>query len=110
MREKITNGVKWLRYFLRRAMGCARFIPFLGRQKMPPTPAREIPNVDFRVIPEEFTGCWVVLRLGAEQVVLSSAPDPREAMRLSQADPRDPSIVLTQVPEIPAAARMKRSG
>jgi len=74
-----------------------------------PTPGK-VPNVDFTKISEECIGFWVVLRLGDEQVVLSQAESPRAAMRLSKADPNDPTIVLTQVPEVPTAARMKPPG
>jgi hypothetical protein len=74
-----------------------------------PTPGK-VPNVDFTKIPEECVGLWVVLRLGDEQVVLSHAESPRAAMSMSNADPNDPMIVLTQVPDVPTAARMKAPG
>lgn len=75
-----------------------------GRQQgMGPRP---IPNVDFSKIPPEYEGYWVVVRLGDESHVLAQADSPQEAVRMSRVDMSDPSYVLTQVPEVPTAARM----
>jgi hypothetical protein len=73
----------------------AKFIPFLGSKKMPTTPAREIPNVDFRLIPTELHGSWVVLRMGKTQEILGSGATARQA--LASCDP-SPEDVLTEVP------------
>ena len=97
-----------MRFRLLSATPRAWLIPFLGSEGMP-TP-RKVPSVDFTKIPEECIGFWVVLGLGDDQVVLSQAESPRAAMRLSKADPNDPTIVPTQVPEVPTAARMKPPG
>jgi len=67
----------------------------------------KIPNVDFSKVPDEYRGFWVVLRLGDPQLILSQADTAQAAMRMSHADPNDPMIVLTQVPEVPSAAWMK---
>ena len=70
----------------------------------------KVPNVDFTKIPDEYRGSWVVLRLGEVQEVLSRADTAQAAMKMSHADPNDPMIVLTQVPEVPTAAWMMPSG
>lgn len=58
-----------------------------------------IPTLDFRRIPRELAGLWVVLRLGDDQEIVAQAETPLEAMRLSKIDPDDPRFVLTQVPD-----------
>lgn len=76
----------------------------MNRNRMP-----VIPNVDFTLIPEECKGAWVVIRLGGKQEILAQADSPQAAMRMSKASASDPLIVLTQVPDVPTAAQMKRS-
>jgi hypothetical protein len=62
---------------------------------MPTTPAREIPNVDFRLIPAHLQGSWVVLRIGKTQEILGSGATPRQALESCYASPDD---ILTEVP------------
>ncbi len=96
-REKITHWGVQLRRFLRRAKGSARFIPFLGSDTMPSPSAREIPNIDFRLIPVELQGSWVVVRVGEGQQILGSGATARQALASCASTPDD---VLTQVPEL----------
>ena len=64
-------------------------------------------EIDFSKIPSSYEGFWVVIRLLEDgQEILAQGESAREAMRLSHANPEDPSIILTQVPEVPTAARM----
>ncbi len=58
-----------------------------------------IPNVDFRKIPVELAGLWVVLRLGEDQEIVGQGDTPREAMLKSKIDPSDLRYALTQVPD-----------
>ena len=46
-------------------------------------PKQSIPNVDFRRIPTELAGLWVVLRLGDDQEIVGQGESPEEAMRQS---------------------------
>jgi len=57
-----------------------------------------IPNLDFRSIPRELAGLWVVVRLGADQEIVGQGETPQEAVLQSGTDPDDPRYVLTQVP------------
>jgi len=57
-----------------------------------------IPNVDFRRIPRELEGLWVVLRLGDDQEIVGQGVTPQEAVLQSGTDPDDPRFALTQVP------------
>jgi len=59
----------------------------------------KIPNVDFRKIPVELAGLWVVLRLGEDQEIVGQGDTPREAMLQSGIDPDDHRYALTQVPD-----------
>lgn len=69
------------------------------------------PSLDFRRIPRELAGLWVVLRLGDEHEIVAQAATPLEAMRLCRVDPDDPRIVLTQVPDDgPGAAWVEHLG
>ncbi len=58
-----------------------------------------IPNVDFRRIPRELAGLWVVLRLSDDQEIVGQGTTAREAMQQSKIDPDDPRYALTQVPD-----------
>ena len=62
-------------------------------------PIESIPNVDFRKIPRELAGLWVVLRLGDDQEIVGQGDTPREAMLQSKIDPSDLRYALTQVPD-----------
>lgn len=62
-------------------------------------PKQSIPNVDFRRIPTELAGLWVVLRLGDDQEIVGQGESPEEAMRQSKIDPSDLRYALTQVPD-----------
>ena len=62
-------------------------------------PVESIPNVDFRKIPRELAGLWVVLRLGDDQEIVGQGDTPREAMLQSKIDPSDLRYALTQVPD-----------
>lgn len=62
-------------------------------------PVESIPNVDFRKIPRELAGLWVVLRLGDDQEIVGQGDTPVEAMRQSKVDPDDSRFALTQVPD-----------
>lgn len=69
------------------------------------------PMLDFSKIPAEYQGFWVVIRVrGDRQEILAQAESAVDAMRISRADPEDPTIILTQVPEVPTAARMAGTG
>ena len=68
-----------------------------------------LPNIDFSRISGDLEGLWIVLRLGAQQEIVGQGESPQEALRQSRIDPKDPRYALTQVPEIPTAARMMHS-
>jgi hypothetical protein len=59
---------------------------------------QKIPNVDFRRLPRELEGRWVVLRLGPDQEIVGQGETPQEAVLRSGTDPDDPRYALTQVP------------
>jgi hypothetical protein len=59
---------------------------------------QRIPNVDFRRIPRELEGQWVVLRLGDDQEIVGQGETPQEAVLRSGTDPDDLRYALTQVP------------
>ena len=60
---------------------------------------QSMPNVDFRRIPSELTGLWVVVLLGNDQEIVGQGESPEEAMRQSKIDPSDLRYALTQVPD-----------
>lgn len=62
-------------------------------------PNQSMPNVDFRRIPKELAGLWVVLRLGDDQEIVGQGTTPLEAMLQSNIDPNDRRYALTQVPD-----------
>ena len=62
-------------------------------------PNESMPNVDFRRIPKELAGLWVVLRLGDDQEIVGQGTTPLEAMQQSNIDPDDRRYALTQVPD-----------
>lgn len=69
------------------------------------------PRLDFRRIPRELAGRWVVLRLDDDQEIVAQADTPLEAMRLCRIDPDDPRFVLTQIPDDgPGAAWVEQLG
>lgn len=59
---------------------------------------QKIPNVDFRLIPSELEGRWVVIRLGDDQQIVGQGETPQEAVLQSGTDPDDLRYALTQVP------------
>ena len=70
-------------------------------------------EVDFSQIGREYQGFWIMIRLGDEQEILAQAESALEAIRLTKLlgiNPNDPTVVLTQVPEVPTAARMADPG
>lgn len=58
-----------------------------------------MPNVDFRRIPKELAGLWVVLRLGDDQEIVGQGTTALEAVQQSNIDPDDRRYALTQVPD-----------
>jgi hypothetical protein len=70
---------------------------------------QSLPNIDFSRIPRDLEGFWIVLRLDSRQEIVGQGDSPQEALRQSHVDPKDPRFALTQVPEIPTAARMAHS-
>jgi hypothetical protein len=70
---------------------------------------QDLPNIDFSLIPLDLKGLWVVLKLDDHQEIVGQGESPQEALLQSRIDPRDPRFALTQVPEIPTAARMAHS-
>ena len=60
---------------------------------------QSIPNIDFRRIPDELAGLWVVVRLGEDQEIVGQGASPEEAMLQSKIDPRDLRYALTEVPD-----------
>ena len=70
---------------------------------------QDLRNIDFSIIPQNLKGLWIVLRLDNHQEIVGQGDSPQEALRQSQVDPRDSRFALTQVPEIPTAARMDHS-
>ena len=60
---------------------------------------QSIPNIDFRRIPSELVGLWVVVRLGDDQEIVGQGGSPQEAMMQSKIAPSDLRYALTQVPD-----------
>lgn len=60
---------------------------------------QSIPNIDFRRIPSELAGLWVVVRLGEGQEIVGQGESPQEAMLQSKIAPSDLRYALTQVPD-----------
>jgi hypothetical protein len=69
------------------------------------------PMLDFSLIDARYQGFWVVVRVrGDRQEILGEGESALEAVRMSKVDPDDPSVILTQVPRVPTAARMASPG